>query len=275
MKLERCNNGHFYDVDKFPQCPHCQQVSSYDTDATESIYVEPAQQKQQASVFPEQKAMSDAPTPPYVAQSSPYDNYGREGDGMMNNKQEEFNNIVPGQNPVPQNIPASQRVGQVGGGLGEKVQNVSNSVPPSGMPGFMSGDDDVTVRFTYPANDKKVDPVVGWLVCIRGTNLGQSFIVKNGKNFIGRDISMDIVIPNDRAISRNCHAVIIYDPRGNVFLVEPGTARELFYLDDELVLTPQILKDHQVITLGETDLMFVSFCNDKFTWADQLKKNDL
>ncbi len=24
MKLQRCANGHFYDGDKYPTCPHCQ-----------------------------------------------------------------------------------------------------------------------------------------------------------------------------------------------------------------------------------------------------------
>ena len=26
MKLQRCANGHFYDVDKYPTCPHCQEA---------------------------------------------------------------------------------------------------------------------------------------------------------------------------------------------------------------------------------------------------------
>ena len=28
MKLQRCNNGHFYDGDKFPSCPHCSGAGS-------------------------------------------------------------------------------------------------------------------------------------------------------------------------------------------------------------------------------------------------------
>ena len=26
MKLQRCANGHFYDGDKYPTCPHCQEA---------------------------------------------------------------------------------------------------------------------------------------------------------------------------------------------------------------------------------------------------------
>ena len=30
MNLKRCNNGHFYDADKFSTCPHCNMTASAD-----------------------------------------------------------------------------------------------------------------------------------------------------------------------------------------------------------------------------------------------------
>ncbi len=130
-------------------------------------------------------------------------------------------------------------------------------------------DDQKTVSF-YSAspiyNDK--DPVTGWLICVKGLNFGRDYRLKKGRNFIGRADSMDVAINGENTVSRERHAIIIYEPKQNIFLVQPGDSRELTYLNGQLVLNPTVLKKNDILELGETSLMFIPFCDETFRWDE-------
>lgn len=116
-------------------------------------------------------------------------------------------------------------------------------------------------------SNKRIEPVVGWLVCINGTSLGTSYELKAGKNFIGRSsLENDIVLKGDQSISREKHAIIVYDPRSKCFLAQPGMSRELFYLNDKAVLQITEIKERDIIAVGKTELMFIPFCGSEFSW---------
>ncbi len=119
-----------------------------------------------------------------------------------------------------------------------------------------------------------VEPVVGWLVAIEGSNYGESFKLKSGRNYIGRSAQMDIVLTKDNSISREKHAIVIYEPKGNIFLVQPGDAKELFYLNDNVVLTVTEIKAYDVLSLGGTKLLFIPCCSDKFNWDSVKPEKD-
>lgn len=116
-----------------------------------------------------------------------------------------------------------------------------------------------------------VEPVVGWLVCIEGEYFGESFKLHSGKNFIGRASDMDIILGMDKSVSRNRHACIIYEPRSRAFIAQPGEAKELFYLNDEVVLNSIKMKKNDMLQIGGTKLMLIPCCNEDFSW-DDLKK---
>lgn len=118
----------------------------------------------------------------------------------------------------------------------------------------------------FSAPKKGKEPVVGWLVCTDGEHYGEDFRIRMGRNFIGRSKTMDIVLANDRSISREKHSIIVYEPKGNMFIIQPGDSKELSYLNDEVILTPKQLQPYDTIKLGATTLVFVPFCNDKFVW---------
>lgn len=113
---------------------------------------------------------------------------------------------------------------------------------------------------------KPVTPVVGWLVCIKGPEFGKSFELNAGRNFIGRSDESDVALKGDQAISRKEHAIIVYDPKAGRFHAQPGSSSELFYVNGEVVLQVTGLKDRDILSLGETTLVFVPFCNERFTW---------
>ncbi len=117
------------------------------------------------------------------------------------------------------------------------------------------------------------EPVVGWVVCTKGMHFGEDFKIKSGRNFIGRSGSMNISLSADRAVSRDKHAILTYDPKKNVFMIQPGDSPELCYLNDETLLIPTQLKAYDKIALGESELMFIPFCSESFNWEDH-KTND-
>ena len=54
--------------------------------------------------------------------------------------------------------------------------------------------------------------------------------------------------------------------RSNVYLAQPGSSKELFYVNDKLVLNPIELKAMDQLSIGDTKLMFVPLCSEKFHW---------
>ena len=55
--------------------------------------------------------------------------------------------------------------------------------------------------------------------------------------------------------------------------MQPGDAKELFYLNDNVVLAATEIKAYDVLTLGDTKLLFVPCCSDKFNW-DSVKADE-
>ena len=149
--------------------------------------------------------------------------------------------------------------------------------PPADIPKVSSQvtdrrlrDDAVTVGFFKSALG--TEPVVGWLVCVEGKNLGQDFKLKSGRNFIGRSSELDINIADDDSVSRGKHAIVVFEPRGREFIIQAGETKELCYLNENAVLEPKVLKLGDVITVGNTKLMFAPFCGPDFGWDDKVEE---
>ena len=111
-----------------------------------------------------------------------------------------------------------------------------------------------------------IDPVVGWLLCVDGPEKGRDYRMRSGRNTIGRAENMDICIAGDNSISRDRHALIAYDPKKVVFMLQPGDSREMCYVNDEGVYAPVEIKAGDVIELGETKLRFYPACGEDFKW---------
>ena len=134
--------------------------------------------------------------------------------------------------------------------------------------GWEEPEDDENCTVGYYAQVIGVEPVVGWLVCIKGAYRGESFKLKSGRNFIGRAANMDIVLGADQSVSRLHHAAVVYDPKSRAFIVAAGDARELCYMNGDVVVTSQRLQAYDVLTLGNTELMLIPLCGEKFSWDD-------
>ena len=299
MNLTKCNHGHFYDMDKFDSCPHCKNggvdsektaplnestqgnggtfdggagdvtlpfnefsIASAGTD-TGAVVTEPAispiQPIQQDSSIPIPKPISPVQGYGYGAEAPTEPLSGNPFGGQ----------VYSGQiSPTPVNVPPYP---------GDKAdtEDLASAVRNALSKGVEPIDEGKTIGFYSDVMAEKnvsIEPVVGWLVCIKGDAFGKSFTLKSGKNFIGRDRKMDVALTGDKSVSRQCHAIILYDPKSKMFLVQPGTSRELFYLNDKVVLGVEAVQSNDILSIGKTDLMFIPLCGSQFCWEDQIEK---
>ncbi len=117
-----------------------------------------------------------------------------------------------------------------------------------------------------------IEPVVGWLVAVKGPSRGRDYRITSERNYIGRSETMDISISGDEMISRENHAIISFNPKNSTFHLLPGDSKRLTYLNEEEVLAPELLKSYDHIELGETLLVFVPFCGEPFQWKAEESK---
>lgn len=127
-------------------------------------------------------------------------------------------------------------------------------------------DDGKTVDFENPDGKYSAKPVVGWLVCTKGKNKGKSFTLYSGKNFIGRLAKMSVCLVDEESVSREKHAIVVYDRKSNMFLAQPGESAELFYVNSEVVLAATPLKKNDRLQIGKAELMLIPCCDDVFVW---------
>lgn len=201
MKLERCNNGHYYDKSKHSTCPHCGIDIELDIQKTKSL----------------KNDNSDN-----VDKTQPRFENHKESSNNESNNNTNYN--------TNSNIDSENKT------IGLYHKSIG------------------------------IDPVVGWLVCIEGIEKGRDYRIRSGRNFIGRSEKMDINIAGDRGISRERHAVIIYDAKKNKYLINPGDSREMVYVNDDGVYNAIELKINDIIELGETKLIFIPLCGSEFKW---------
>ena len=114
-----------------------------------------------------------------------------------------------------------------------------------------------------------VRPATGWLVCIEGKTKGIDYRIYQGYTYIGMDPSQNqIAIPDDH-ISSVPSARILYDMGSRKFYMnECNGARNPVYLNNELFDGRVELHAYDIIKLGNTRLLFVPLCTEKFAWEE-------
>lgn len=125
-------------------------------------------------------------------------------------------------------------------------------------------DDDRTMA--YWSKDSRVEPVVGWLVCVEGANKGKDYRIVSERNFIGRGDDMTIQITGDMSISRKNHCSISYNPKNRNFFITPGDSNGLIYVNMEAVYNTQQLRTFSTLEIGESKFVFIELCGENFEW---------
>lgn len=152
------------------------------------------------------------------------------------------------------------------GGEGVPVTDYSVTRPPKGYEA-RSRRVDEDIKTTGRIQRKLgIDPVVGWLVCVEGADKGKDFRLLGRVNTIGRSEKMDVCIKGDQTISNVNHARIGYGEKNNRFTLIPAEGTNVIYLNGEEVYIPTVLTAYDRIEFGETTLLFIPFCSDRFKW---------
>lgn len=103
----------------------------------------------------------------------------------------------------------------------------------------------------------------GWLVCVDGNDKGKSFTLTIGRNTCGNMVSNDVVL-NDSNVVSMLHCSVVYEPKQNKFFLVPENGT-VFY-NSKYISNPVELKNNDKILLGDTELVFVPFCNKNRSW---------
>ncbi len=114
------------------------------------------------------------------------------------------------------------------------------------------------------------DPVVGWLVVVEGPGIGAFRPIFIGSNTIGSDPGQRIPIDfGDEFISREEQAYIRYDTDDRQFLFIPNLAKTNVVSIDNVKPTSAVrMMPYDIISMGDTRLVFIPFCGEEFDWSD-------
>ena len=249
MAQIECGRGHLYDPDKNPTCPYCnggQKITVASAGRTAPIG---------RSVLSPSRTAPVGGTPVTAAQkTAPLSGVS----------------VTAPQKTAPLSgisVTAPQKT-MPPRGYGVPAPEPVQTAPPPGM-GVSVAAAGKTVGMMQ--SQMGFDPVVGWLACVAGPSRGKSYTIRGGVNSIGRSERMDIVITGDLKISAENHAKISYSDKHNRFNLLPGEGRNIVYLNDEEVFTPMPLHAYDLIDFGETKLLFVPLCGERFTWKTEEK----
>ena len=113
------------------------------------------------------------------------------------------------------------------------------------------------------------EPVVGWLVCVEGPEVGKDYRLFGRINSIGRAEGNDVVLAQEHTVSQKNHVRLAYDAKHNNFQLIPGEGTNVTYLNDEPLYVPQKLNAYDVLEMGDTKLIFVPLCNERFRWPEK------
>ena len=113
------------------------------------------------------------------------------------------------------------------------------------------------------------EPVVGWLVCVEGPEVGKDYRLFGRINSIGRAEGNDVVLAQEHTVSQKNHVRLAYDAKHNNFQLIPGEGTNVTYLNDEPLYVPQKLNAYDVLEMGDTKLIFVPLCSERFHWPEK------
>lgn len=261
MNLCRCENGHFYDKEKYASCPHCTGGSAADSGLTEAFtndVTQPLTQPGMPGFIPREND-----TEQYDPMDLPL------SDKSADEKTEAVYQPFEETPTVPLTIPLTVPIGMEDDDYTVGIYDDFFQPSPAKNTGQA-----IPARMPEPmsAAGKAAAPCVGWLIALGGEHVGTDFRLKAGKNFIGRSSRMDVALTEDKSVSRDRHAIVVYEPKAHLYLVQPGESSSLVYKNDEVVLTPMQLEPYDLVTVGDVDLLFMPLCGTRFNWGDHFKK---
>ena len=259
MAQIECGRGHLYDPDKYPTCPYCktnQQITVAAAGRTAPVRT--------TAVNPTAPVPVTAPQPTAPLSRTPVTAPQKTQPPKGDTPVTDDSRTQPPRGYAPTPVTAPSKTMPPRGYAPQPAPEPT--APPRGL-GVSVAQAGKTVAMMQ--QEMGFDPVVGWLVCVEGPSRGKSYTVRGGINAIGRSERMDITVTGDMTISAENHARISYSDRNNRFNLIPGEGRNIVYLNGEELFSPMPLKAYDLIDFGQTKLLFVPLCGERFRWEDK------
>lgn len=132
-------------------------------------------------------------------------------------------------------------------------------LPPAPSPAAVAG--------TPAVVEAAQEPVVGWLVVVKGPGRGASREIVTGRNSLGSGADEDIRIAfGDTAIAPHGHLYIVYDDEAREFVVEDGKQKVVVRLNGKLLTETMPIGNGDELRIGATTFRFVALCGPDFDW---------
>lgn len=306
VRVTKCKNGHYYDANKHPECPHCGAPSILDgvqvTNGGQKKGLNLFKKKRQEEVRPLEERPKLQPEKPQnskvqvedivvtdsahvllvedvVTEGTFSDSEGYEAfqdevtEAFFSQENESFLEVEEVCIDEPKMI--QPVVGEQGVSLKAEVESVKadNDAKTIGFfAAYTASKEELepisTLQSVAPVQTVTNEPVVGWLVCIKGAWIGREFKLVTGRNSIGRSETNVICLNNENSVSREKHAWIVYEPRKRQFFIQPGESSGLTYVNDDTVLEPKQLCSGDILEFGETKFIFIPLCGETFSWDE-------
>ena len=194
-RLVKCENGHFYDADKYAKCPNCSRGAGPKKD-----------------VVMEGGISTDLDDVKTVAMNIR---------GNIKSGRSVRIPKVSGRTVKPSNeilAKEEQRMRE----LQEKIKEHKDSLGEQVTLAKESYEIDNDKTVAVHVFENGIEPVVGWLVCVNGEEKGRDYRLIRGRNCIGRDSDMDVTIRKDQKVTREEHCSVVYDEKSNLTFLVPG-----------------------------------------------------
>lgn len=105
-----------------------------------------------------------------------------------------------------------------------------------------------------------------FLVCIDGPMTGASYVFQESRAIIGRQKNYEIALYRDNSVSRSPHAIINYYRDALRYTVSTGDEEKKVSVNGSFITSETDLKMYDVIGIGQTRLLFIPVCSEKFAW---------
>lgn len=267
MKLETCKNGHLWDPSLTSTCPECAFLEE----------LRQREDKETVQLEAEDYILPERPNLDRVERV-----YFRNADGSMGeiHVQENlvFNHGFPrlitcpnGHRYDPELTPECPECAMMEGFQLDLEELILDDRE------FANGDiglENIDVSGNCDAEGDTIQLAItectaGWLVCLEGRERGKSFPLYCMSNYIGHSRKNAVCLENDLSVAALEDCVIVYDDEDAKFYFSvTENALRLRRLNGRPVLSTVELKQGDVLTIGNSNFLFVPLCGEAFRWED-------
>lgn len=185
----------------------------------------------------------------------------KDGNSTQFNSKQDFG--MPPFNQVPDSAYKTHVTSPAGmqqpGAMVSPMMGGTDAVGETQFPGQQSAQKPVNGTVIRPPKGAPVAQgrkLVGFLVTYNRDPLGKSYNIYEGKNFIGRDHSCDICVPEDKQMSGR-HMSLLYRNVDNKFKYRDEQSSNGTFVNKELSDEGE-LKNYDIIRLGSTVFIFIA-----------------